>query len=135
MLSKLAFNPTVYCLTHKRHCQTYFPLAGATCFKWCTFCLSQEERHRALFVHLKMSNLLLPWPFCTGCLALGHLWEDWNSTEECSASFLDTRCLRYEVTSTKFTRDLFKELVISLVAAVFLGFGILFLLLWVGVYV
>lgn len=41
----------------------------------------------------------------------------------------------YEVTSTKFTRDLFKELVISLVAAVFLGFGILFLLLWVGIYV
>uniref|UniRef100_G3MN89 Dolichyl-diphosphooligosaccharide-protein glycosyltransferase subunit TMEM258 n=1 Tax=Amblyomma maculatum TaxID=34609 RepID=G3MN89_AMBMU len=41
----------------------------------------------------------------------------------------------YEVTSTKFTRDLFKELIISLVAAVFLGFGILFLLLWVGIYV
>ncbi|XP_023227072.1 transmembrane protein 258-like [Centruroides sculpturatus] len=41
----------------------------------------------------------------------------------------------YEVTSTKFTRDLFKELLISLVAAVFLGFGILFLLLWVGIYV
>ncbi|KAG8201249.1 hypothetical protein JTE90_019887 [Oedothorax gibbosus] len=41
----------------------------------------------------------------------------------------------YEVTSTKFTRDVFKELLISLVAAVFLGFGILFLLLWVGIYV
>ncbi|PRD36612.1 UNVERIFIED_CONTAM: Transmembrane protein [Trichonephila clavipes] len=40
----------------------------------------------------------------------------------------------YEVTSTKFTRDVFKELLISLVAAVFLGFGILFLLLWVGIY-
>ncbi|CAL1275885.1 unnamed protein product [Larinioides sclopetarius] len=41
----------------------------------------------------------------------------------------------YEVTSTKFTRDIFKEAVISLVAAIFLGFGILFLLLWVGIYV
>ncbi|XP_011495352.1 PREDICTED: transmembrane protein 258 [Ceratosolen solmsi marchali] len=41
----------------------------------------------------------------------------------------------YEVTSTKFTRDIFKELLISLVAALFSGFGVLFLLLWVGIYV
>ena len=41
----------------------------------------------------------------------------------------------YEVTSTKFTRDLAKELLISLVAAIFSGFGVLFLLLWVGIYV
>lgn len=41
----------------------------------------------------------------------------------------------YEVTCTKFTRDIFKELLISLVAAIFCGFGILFLLLWVGIYV
>ncbi|XP_029032346.1 transmembrane protein 258 [Osmia bicornis bicornis] len=41
----------------------------------------------------------------------------------------------YEVTSTKFTRDMFKELLISLVAAIFSGFGVLFLLLWVGIYV
>lgn len=41
----------------------------------------------------------------------------------------------YEVTSTKFTRDIFKELLISLVAAIFSGFGVLFLLLWVGIYV
>ncbi|KAG8273635.1 hypothetical protein J6590_016957, partial [Homalodisca vitripennis] len=41
----------------------------------------------------------------------------------------------YEVTSTKFTRDLFKELLVSLVAAIFSGFGILFLMLWVGIYV
>lgn len=41
----------------------------------------------------------------------------------------------YEVTSTKFTRDLFKELLVSLVAAIFSGFGVLFLLLWVGIYV
>ncbi|XP_026727190.1 transmembrane protein 258 [Trichoplusia ni] len=41
----------------------------------------------------------------------------------------------YEVTSTKLSRDLFKELTLSLVAALFSGFGILFLLLWVGIYV
>ncbi|KAK9499282.1 hypothetical protein O3M35_002342 [Rhynocoris fuscipes] len=41
----------------------------------------------------------------------------------------------YEVTSTKFTRDIFKELLVSLVASIFTGFGILFLLLWVGIYV
>ncbi|KAK0167637.1 hypothetical protein PV327_005008 [Microctonus hyperodae] len=41
----------------------------------------------------------------------------------------------YEVTSTKFTRDIFKELLVSLVAALFSGFGVLFLMLWVGIYV
>lgn len=41
----------------------------------------------------------------------------------------------YEVTSTKFTRDVFKELLVSLVASVFMGFGVLFLLLWAGIYV
>jgi len=41
----------------------------------------------------------------------------------------------YEVTSTKFNRDLPKELIMSLVASVFMGFGVLFLLLWVGIYV
>ncbi|XP_078000320.1 dolichyl-diphosphooligosaccharide--protein glycosyltransferase subunit TMEM258 [Glandiceps talaboti] len=41
----------------------------------------------------------------------------------------------YEVTSTKFTRDLYKELLISLVASLFMGFGVLFLCLWVGIYV
>lgn len=41
----------------------------------------------------------------------------------------------YEVTSTKFTRDLFKEVLVSLVASFFMGFGVLFLLLWVGIYV
>ncbi|CAG4946152.1 transmembrane protein 258 [Colias croceus] len=41
----------------------------------------------------------------------------------------------YEVTSTKNSRDLFKELLLSLVASLFSGFGILFLLLWVGIYV
>ncbi|PZC74037.1 transmembrane protein 258 [Helicoverpa armigera] len=41
----------------------------------------------------------------------------------------------YEVTSTKLSRDLFKELLLSLVASLFSGFGILFLLLWVGIFV
>lgn len=41
----------------------------------------------------------------------------------------------YEVTSTKQTRDLKKELLMSLVASIFSGFGILFLLLSVGIYV
>jgi len=41
----------------------------------------------------------------------------------------------YEVTSTKFTREIMKELGISAVASLFMGFGTLFLLLWVGIYV
>ncbi|VDN58931.1 unnamed protein product [Dracunculus medinensis] len=40
----------------------------------------------------------------------------------------------YEVTSTKYTRILLKELLISAVAALFLGFGSVFLMLWVGIY-
>lgn len=41
----------------------------------------------------------------------------------------------YEVTSTAQTRNVKKELLVSLVASIFLGFGILFLLLSVGIYV
>ena len=41
----------------------------------------------------------------------------------------------YEVTSNKYTKVLHKELIVALVASVFLGFGVLFLLLWVGIYV
>lgn len=41
----------------------------------------------------------------------------------------------YEVTSTKRTRDIKKELLLALVASAFAGFGILFLLLSVGIYV
>ena len=45
----------------------------------------------------------------------------------------------YEVTSGPDAgvkrRNIFKELVLALGAAVFLGFGTLFLLLWSGVYV
>uniref|UniRef100_A0A8C6QNU4 Dolichyl-diphosphooligosaccharide-protein glycosyltransferase subunit TMEM258 n=1 Tax=Nannospalax galili TaxID=1026970 RepID=A0A8C6QNU4_NANGA len=35
----------------------------------------------------------------------------------------------------KYTCDIYKELLISLVASLFMGFGVLFLLLWVGIYV
>ncbi|WKY08964.1 hypothetical protein Q1695_001827 [Nippostrongylus brasiliensis] len=38
--------------------------------------------------------------------------------------------LVYEVTSTKYTRNIVKELLIATIAAFFLGFGSLFLLLW-----
>ncbi|KAL6743752.1 hypothetical protein Aduo_016759 [Ancylostoma duodenale] len=43
--------------------------------------------------------------------------------------------LVYEVTSNKYTRNIAKELLIAIIAAFFLGFGSLFLLLWVGIYV
>ncbi|CAF0939637.1 unnamed protein product [Didymodactylos carnosus] len=41
----------------------------------------------------------------------------------------------YETTSSKYNRDFKKEILIALVASIFLGFGGLFLLLWVGIYV
>ena len=41
----------------------------------------------------------------------------------------------YEVTSTKYTRVLMKEIAISSVASVFMGMGTLFMILWVGIYV
>jgi fatty acid desaturase len=41
----------------------------------------------------------------------------------------------YEVTSTKFTREMMKEILISIIASIFMGLGTLFLLLWVGIYV
>ena len=41
----------------------------------------------------------------------------------------------YEVTSTKFTRELVKEILISVIASLFMGAGTMFLLLWVGIYV
>ena len=40
-----------------------------------------------------------------------------------------------QVTSTKVTRELTKELVLASVASVFMGFGTLFLMLWTGIYV
>jgi len=53
----------------------------------------------------------------------------------CVTVVVSLTSFRYEVTSTKFTRDIFKELLVALVASVFMGFGVLFLLLWVGIYV
>uniref|UniRef100_A0A8I5Y7P6 Dolichyl-diphosphooligosaccharide-protein glycosyltransferase subunit TMEM258 n=2 Tax=Rattus norvegicus TaxID=10116 RepID=A0A8I5Y7P6_RAT len=50
-------------------------------------------------------------------------------------TFFIARFFIYELTSTKYTRGIYKELLISLVASLFMGFGILFLLLWVGTYV
>jgi hypothetical protein len=55
----------------------------------------------------------------------------------------DIRCIHrgekktviFQVTSTKFTRELKKEVMISAVASIFMGFGTLFLLLWVGIFV
>ncbi|VDD90894.1 unnamed protein product [Enterobius vermicularis] len=41
----------------------------------------------------------------------------------------------YEVTATKYTRMLLKEILISALAALFLGFGSVFLMLWVGIYI
>jgi hypothetical protein len=41
----------------------------------------------------------------------------------------------YEVTSTKYTRALMKELLISSVASLFMGLGTLFMILWIGIYV
>ena len=41
----------------------------------------------------------------------------------------------YEVTATKFTRTISKEVQISLVASIFMGLGTLFLMLSVGVFV
>ena len=48
---------------------------------------------------------------------------------------LSSSSLPVQVTSSKFTRELYKELLIAAVASVFMGFGTLFLLLWVGIYV
>lgn len=49
--------------------------------------------------------------------------------------FLTAWFFVYEVTSTKFTRELSKELLISLAASLFMGFGLMFLMLSVGIYV
>lgn len=41
----------------------------------------------------------------------------------------------YGATSTKKTQNIFKELFIGALASFFLGFGTVFLMLWVGIYV
>uniref|UniRef100_A0A8R1DIE8 Dolichyl-diphosphooligosaccharide-protein glycosyltransferase subunit TMEM258 n=1 Tax=Caenorhabditis japonica TaxID=281687 RepID=A0A8R1DIE8_CAEJA len=40
-----------------------------------------------------------------------------------------------QVTSTKYSRDIVKELFVAFSSSIFLGFGSVFLLLWVGIYV
>ncbi|KAJ6654127.1 hypothetical protein lerEdw1_007395 [Lerista edwardsae] len=67
-------------------------------------------------------------------LAIGMFFTAWFFVLLCLVvALIDNRS--YEVTSTKYTRDIYKELLISLVASLFMGFGVLFLLLWVGIYV
>ncbi|EYB93300.1 hypothetical protein Y032_0184g999 [Ancylostoma ceylanicum] len=56
-----------------------------------------------------------------------------NSLNSCVVLILET--LSIQVTSNKYTRNIAKELLIAIIAAFFLGFGSLFLLLWVGIYV
>ncbi|XP_004373305.1 transmembrane protein 258 [Trichechus manatus latirostris] len=41
----------------------------------------------------------------------------------------------YKVISTRYTQDIYKELLISLVASLFMDFGVLFLLFWVSIYI
>ncbi|ELK03310.1 transmembrane protein 258-like [Pteropus medius] len=43
--------------------------------------------------------------------------------------FFTTWFFIYEVTSTKYSWDIYKELLISLMASLFMGYGVLFLLL------
>ncbi|XP_044745772.1 transmembrane protein 258 [Coccinella septempunctata] len=49
--------------------------------------------------------------------------------------FFTTWFFVYEVTTSKQSRSLKKEIAVSIVASLFSGFGILFLLLSVGIYV
>ncbi|VDL98929.1 unnamed protein product [Schistocephalus solidus] len=41
----------------------------------------------------------------------------------------------YEITATKYVREFLKELLMAIMASIFMGTGVLFLLLWVGIYV
>lgn len=41
----------------------------------------------------------------------------------------------YEITGTKYVRELFKEVLIATIASIFMGTGLLFVALWVGIYV
>ncbi|CAI2353249.1 unnamed protein product [Caenorhabditis sp. 36 PRJEB53466] len=40
-----------------------------------------------------------------------------------------------QVTSTKYNRNILKEVIVAALSSLFLGFGSVFLLLWVGIYV
>ncbi|VDD82875.1 unnamed protein product [Mesocestoides corti] len=41
----------------------------------------------------------------------------------------------YEITATKYVREFFKEALIAIMASIFMGTGLLFAALWVGIYV
>ncbi len=41
----------------------------------------------------------------------------------------------YEITATKYVRELAKEILIAVMASIFMGTGLLFVALWVGIYV
>jgi len=49
--------------------------------------------------------------------------------------FITAWFLVYEVTSTKLSRNLMKELALAVIAAVFMGVGVMFLALTVGIYI
>ena len=70
-------------------------------------------------------------------LGIGLFFTAWFFVYEVCIDLEVLKCLNpyLQVTSTKFTREIMKELVISAVASLFMGFGTLFLLLWVGIYV
>merc|ERR1711893_383185 len=53
----------------------------------------------------------------------------------CIGLFFTAWFFVYEVTSTKFTREIMKEVLISIIASIFMGMGTLYLMLWVGIYV
>uniref|UniRef100_A0A8C6B3G6 Dolichyl-diphosphooligosaccharide-protein glycosyltransferase subunit TMEM258 n=1 Tax=Monodon monoceros TaxID=40151 RepID=A0A8C6B3G6_MONMO len=65
---------------------------------------------------------LAVFPYLTmGLLAIGWFFTHWYFV--------------YEATFTKHTHDMYKKLLISLVTLLSIDFGVLFLLLWVGIYV
>jgi hypothetical protein len=68
-------------------------------------------------------------------LGIGLFFTAWFFVYEVSFNLVPSFILTVQVTSTKFTRELTKEVMISAVASLFMGFGSLFLLLWVGIYV
>ena len=75
--------------------------------------------------------------FTVSLCGLGLLFMAYFLVYEVCTHFFTTPTMDYpvQVTESKQTRSLLKELSIALIAAVFLGFGSLFLLLWVGIYV
>ncbi|XP_058930749.1 transmembrane protein 258-like [Kogia breviceps] len=82
---------------------------------------ASEVESEALSRGTSPGNLAVLPHLTLALLATGMLFTAWFSV--------------YEATSTKYARDVYKELLISLVASLLLGFAVLFPLLWVGIYV